>query len=117
MSLITRMRKQDAVYWPKTDPDKFGKPGVGVAVAVKVRWEDKHEKFMNAEGDEQISNSVVYVPEVSAGVEMEQGDYLWLGVIGSAPADPVADNAAHEIQKFEKLPDLKAKEFLRTAML
>lgn len=117
MSLIEDMRTQDAVHWAAGPPDKTGKPTVGHPTAVVVRWEDKHEKFMNPEGEEVVSNAVVYVPEVSNGVEMHEGDYLWLGVIGNEPENPVIDKDAHQIRKFEKLPDIEGEEFLRTAIL
>ena len=40
MSIITRMRKQDAVYWAYSGLDEFGQVEVGDPAEIKVRWED-----------------------------------------------------------------------------
>ena len=112
MGIISKINKMKAVYWPPGTVDAYGRPSMGTAVQLDVRWEDKHEQFLDANGEDQISNSVVYV---SADVAL--GGYLWLGELASKPADPKLDKDAYEIRKFEKLPNFKATEFLRTAML
>lgn len=113
MSIITRMRKQSAVYWPPTGADEYGHPTFGTAVAVSCRWEDKSEEFVDDKGERQVSNAVVYVDQ-----DMVPGGWLWLGSLGdeSDSGDPIA-SGAHEIRKFEKVPNLKATEHLRTVML
>ncbi len=44
MSLITRIRKQQAVYWAKKElPDAFGQPQYEDLVPMMVRWESSQE--------------------------------------------------------------------------
>jgi hypothetical protein len=112
MGIITKMRKQKAVYWPPSTYDAYGQPTMGTAVQIDCRWEDKSEQFLDANGQEQLSNAIVYVSQ-----DVALGGMLWLGLLASAPVNPKADDDAWEIRKFEKLPNLKASEFLRTVML
>lgn len=119
MSIIDRMRKQDGVYWAPVAQSKFGASTVAAPVQLtgKVRWEDKLQKVIGEDGEEILSHAEVYLPEVAAGVEAKVGGFLWLGLVGSAPADPRAHKQAHEIKAFAKMPDFKAKKFLRIAYL
>ena len=112
MGIISKMRKQTAVYWPPDSYDGFGQPVMGTAVEITCRWEDTHEQFLDKDGQEQTSSAKIYVSQ-----DVELGGYLWLGVIGSKPSNPKTDNDAWEIRKFENLPNLKATEFLKTAMV
>jgi len=112
MGIISKMRKQTAVYWPPGSVDAYGRPTQGTAVEISCRWEDVHEQFLSATGEEQTSNAIVYTSQ-----DVELGGYLWLGAIASKPAEPELDKNAYEIRKFEKLPNLKVSEFLRTAIL
>lgn len=112
MGIISKINKMKAVYWPPSGIDGYGRPTMGTAVQLDVRWEDAHEQFLDANGEDQTSNAVVYV---SADVAL--GGYLWLGELASKPSDPKLDRNAWEIRKYEKLPNFKATEFLRTAIL
>ncbi len=114
MGIIKTMRKQTAVYWPFVSINQFGEKAVGDPVQISVRWEDKNEEFLDMGGQIQMSNAVVYVDR-----DMVNGSILMLGVIADI-TDPVnikENDGAWEIRKFDKLPDLKAREFLRTAYL
>tara|TARA_R110000851_G_scaffold46656_6_gene113570 strand:+ start:798 stop:1136 length:339 start_codon:yes stop_codon:yes gene_type:complete len=112
MGIISKMRKQKAVYWSPSSYDGFGRPVMSTAVQITCRWEDVHEQFLDKEGQEQTSSSRVYVSQ-----DVELGGYLWLGDISGKPSDPLQDNNSWEIRKFENLPNLKATEFLKTAMV
>jgi len=112
MSVITKMRKQDAVYWAPGAYDAYGQPTMGSATAITCRWEEIAEQFLDSENQVQVSNARVYVSQT-----VELGGMLWLGVIGSAPANPRADNDAWEIRKYESIPNFKATEFLKSALL
>ena len=92
MSVITKMRKQTAVYWPPGTVDAYGRPTQGTAVEISCRWEDAHEQFLDATGEEQTSNARVYVSQ-----DVILGGYLWLGELASKPADPKLDKDAYEI--------------------
>ncbi len=114
MGIITRMRKQDAVYWPYASINQFGEKTVGDPVAIIVRWEDKSEEFLDIDGQIQMSNAVVYVDR-----DMVVGSILMLGVIADiTDSTNIKENdGAWEIRRFDKFPNLKVTEFLRTAYL
>lgn len=114
MSIIKTMRKQQAVYWPYIITDEFGVKQVGSPVLIKCRWEARNEEFLDAEGERQMSKAIVYVDR-----DTPNGGILMLGVLADI-TDPVnikENDGAWEIRRFDNLPDLKAKEFLKTAYL
>jgi hypothetical protein len=127
MSLITRMRRQNAIYWPPTVPDMWGAPGAGPLVElvrtpagnVRVRWEDTHELFIAADGTNATSRAKVFVPLLPDGTEVVPGGWLWLGDRADLTdeATPNANEGAYRIQGFEKKPNLRVTEFVRIAML
>ena len=122
MSLITRMLKQTAVYWPLANVesaggdafDDYGQPLFTDPLEISVRWEDKAEEFLNAEGTRILSNAVVYVDQ-----DVVVGGVLMLGELTDiTDADvPKENENAWEIRRFDKLPNIKVTEFLRTAFL
>lgn len=122
MSIITRMRKQTCVYWALAssdsageDFDDYGQPQWSEPVEISCRWEDVSEEFVDAKGDKQASRSIVYVDR-----NMRVGEVLMLGVSTDVvDGDNVLEKNADawEIRKFDKIPNLKASEFLRMAFL
>ena len=127
MSLITTMRRQDAIYWPPRRADDFGREGHGPPVELtllptvnyRVRWEDRIEEFMDAEGTTRTSRAVVYVPRLPDGSEVEVGGFLWLGARTDLTdeAEPMNNEGAYEVRRMDKFPDFHTREFLRTAYL
>ncbi len=121
MSIITRMLKQTAVYWALASGDDvsyddYGQPIVTIADPVEIdcRWEDVNEEFIAADGTKQVSRAVVYVSE-----DVAVGGILMLGT-----EDDITDSVnikenvgAYEVRKFDKLPNFRATEHLRTAYL
>jgi len=125
MSIITKMLRMDGVYWPPQGSDDNGQPVWGNPVALKVRWEASAVEFINPDGRAEMSKALVYV---SADVEV--GGVLWLAVTPTvangappplqqiAPSKQPYDNPdAAEVRRFDKLPDLKCRRFLRTAYI
>jgi hypothetical protein len=115
------MRKQTAVYWPLgtsesggTDIDGFGVPVLGTPVQIEVRWEDVTEQFLDKENNPQISRAKVYVDR-----DVDVGGVLMLGTLEDVLDETRAKNnvGAWEIRKFDKIPNLKATEYLRIAIL
>jgi hypothetical protein len=115
------MRKQSAVYWPLggidsggTDFDEYGVPQYSTPVQIRCRWVDTSEVFLNAMGEQQVSHAKVYVDRdvVVRGV-------LMLGTLADVTDvdDPKSNDNAWEIQRFEKLPNLRNTENLRTVFL
>lgn len=113
MGVIKKMRKQWAVWWPKGANDEFGTVAWGDPVEIKVRWEDREGKIISKQQEIVPSMSTVYVDR-----DMNIGDRLMLGRLDTnTPPNPMETRDAYEIQGWEKLPDFKAKQFLRIATL
>ena len=113
MSLLTRMRRQDAVYWEVNGYGDDGQPAFDPPREIRVRWEDVHEVFVDDQGNDIVSNSVVYV-----GEDLKTQSMLWLGKLTDLDSDiPHENEKAYAIRKFEKIPNLKASDFLRIAVL
>lgn len=129
MGIISKMRRQNAIYWPPAVVDDFGKESHGTLVELvlvphgggnyRVRWQDKNEEYLDAEGTTRHSNAVVYAPVLPNSGEVEVGGFLWLGdrAALTSETEPRSNTGAHEIRRFDKLPNLKATEYLRTAYL
>ena len=113
MSLIKRMRKQFAVLWIKTGSDEFGAFTYDEPVEVKCRWDDCSTEYRDEKVDKAMSKSTVY-PEV----EVKIGDKMKVGELDSNTVlNPLDDDTALEVMGFEKIPNLKAKEFLLIAYM
>ncbi len=114
MGIIKTMRRQNAIYWAFVSIDQFGEKSVGSPVQILVRWDDKVEEFLDFEGERKLSNAVVYV-----GQDMSLGGILMLGTLADiTDSVNIKENAgAWEIRRFDKIPNLKASEFLRIAYL
>lgn len=115
MSIITRMLIQDAVYWPPDELDDNGQPTYGDPQEIRVRWEDRAEQFVQWEtGGTALSRSVVYT-----SVDVEVRGVLLLGELSSGVVqdNPKSNEGAWEIRRFDKLPNLRGSEYLRTAYL
>ncbi len=118
MSIITRMLKQKAVYWPFASIDSFGKKVVGSPVQIKVRWEDVSEEFLDGKGERQLSNALVYVDrDVTVGGILMLGTSADVDASGFDTVNIKENDGAWEIRRFDKLPDLKARRYLRSAYL
>lgn len=114
MSLLSRMRKQYAVYWAPGGIGPDGATTFEEPVELRVRWEDSQEQFVNREGDVKVSKSKVYTEN-----NLEISGYLWKGNLEDLtdPSDPLGNEDAYEIQSVSEIPDMKAKRFLRIAWL
>jgi len=141
MSLISKMRKQNAIYWPPAAADGFGRLTAGALVELvqtetgnfRVRWEDVAKEFVagssltlgtpaslgDTSGTVQTSEALVYVPRLPSGAEIQVGGFLWLGNRAdlTSESDPRANAGAHQIKRVDKLPNLKNSEYLRTCYL
>ncbi len=124
MSLISRMITygQKAVYWALlgtdsagvVDYDDYGQPQHTDPVEINCRWEEITIEFLDAQGTRQLSNARVYV-----GQDVDIGGVLMLGELADVTDEnnPKENDDAWEIRRFEKLPNLKNTQFLRTAYL
>ena len=128
MGILSKMRKQNAIYWPPAEADDFGKMSHGPLVELilipggknyRVRWEERIDEFLDAKGTTALSSAVVYVPKLPDGSEIVVGGYLWLGDRSDLidEAEPRNNPNAYEILRADTLPNFKASDYLRTAYL
>jgi hypothetical protein len=120
MGIISRMRRQKAVYWePATRSDgammldNYGDPIYLAPVEIDCRWDDAAQEFSTPEGETTVSNSIVYPDR-----ELKIKGLLLETVLDAVerPLNPVAEGA-REIRQTGKTPNLRATETLYTAWL
>lgn len=116
MGIITRMRKQTAVYWaPRAERDVYGRLQFEDPVEVDCRWEDVSEEFVDQNGARQVSRARVYVDR-----DMEIGSLLMLGELTdelSNLQDPHTYDGVWSVRSFQKTPNLRNTETLRMALV
>lgn len=115
MSFITKIRRGTAVYWEATGNDGFGGKVFADAIEIDCRWDDSQIMFIDDQGKEVASKSVVYV-----GIDMTNGDYLKscaLADLNDPSDDPQTVDDAREVKSFNKIPNLKYTEYLRIVYL
>lgn len=114
MSIITRMRRQFAVYWERSaNPDEFGRYTFEEPVEIECRWDDASVEFRDSQGQKVLSKSIAYVDR-----NMKIGDFLKEGEMSSNEvSDPTEDDSAFEIQRCDRNPNIKATETLRTCYM
>ena len=114
MSIITSMRRQTAIYWALSSIDNYGRPTWSAPIEIECRWEDVHEEYIDAHMQRQLSSAIVYVDR-----DMEVGSMLKLGDLDSGidQDNPRDNDDTWEIRRFDKLPNLKNSEYLRTAIV
>ena len=83
MSLLTRMRIHDAVYWAPASFDGYDET-LGSPVQVKCRWDEISEEYLNVADEKVVSKAVIY-PNMTP----EYGGYFWKGALSGVPSgDP-----------------------------
>lgn len=109
-----RVMNQDAVYWEILGYNPAGEPVFDDPIEIKCWWQDIHEVFIDAKGNDVVSNSMVIVDR-----DLIEESFLWLGTIENldSQVDPSANKKAYSIRKFGKTPDRKARKFLRQVWL
>ena len=110
MTYLTRNLRQAVTYWAYSGIDGWGAVTYAAPVAITGRWEDKQVLFRDAEGQEVLSNAIVYV---SQAVIIK--GYLYLGT--SVAVNPLDVSGAKEIRNYDITPNLKATAYLRKAWL
>jgi hypothetical protein len=125
MSVITKVLRAKAVYWPPIEVDcfednsrvdDFGRVVLDCApVEILVRWEDIQEDVKTEDGTTTEAKSKVMVSQ-----DVEVGGYLRLGPLTEIPndlEDPRTLEDVFEVIKFDKIPNFRYTEFLRVAYL
>lgn len=118
MSILQDACTDPAVYWaPTGGTDEQGNPTYSEPVQIYTFWMDVNEVFTTPRGQQLTSKAKVFVL-----VDLETEGVLWHGRLANAssltkPFDNVRP-FAHEIQRFDKMPDgIDQEDFVRTAWL
>lgn len=96
--------KQNITLWKKTGHDAFGGAIFDTPICFKGKWEDEDGLFVNQAGEEQRTDSIVWV-----SCDVEVGDYLYHGQ--STVLDPTAVVDASEIRETIKIPGWKSNQW------
>lgn len=113
MSIITRMRRQKAVYWERGEVNQYGQFSFQVPVEIDCRWEDGTGEAPTPQTQGEVYSSRVYVDRI-----MNLGDALRYGELDSdTPDDPSEDSLAKIVRRFDQIPNLRATETLYIAFL
>lgn len=93
------MYLQQATYWA---PAGFGAEGevFSAPATILCRWEDIAELFLNYQGEQVTSRSIVYTE-----TRLTINGYLFLGI--SAAANPAVVTNAFKIRQSLAIPDLR----------
>src|SRR5262245_51467236 len=108
--MLTYAYKDTITYWAPGTADGFGGRNWPAPIQLCARWEDRNETVMNQQGDEIVSQAVVFVLQDVA----IQG-WMYRGI--SAQVDPTAQPGASEIRALVKVPDLRRNSWERRAIL
>lgn len=109
---------QDAAYWPPASVnDGYGGITYGMVQLIKCRWQDVQTVMRDAQGDEFVTDAVVY-----PNTEVVEGGLLALGdfsgdLDSSGDLDHLTIPGAREIRKVNQSPERLTGRILFKAML
>lgn len=123
MRIIKKMCKQDAVLWAVTVgpdgsiiPDGYGQPTYGQPKQIKCYWKDEVGLYISAAGENRQSQSIVFVLQ-----DIGVGSILFKGTLAAVPLNlrnkPKSVLKAFKVQRFDVIPTLDGKQFVRKAFL
>lgn len=117
---LAKFLNQKAVYWANPINDGFGGITYDSPVEVSVRWTVKQERFLASEGSPLVDN--VLEELLSRVVVLAESDFelkgkMKLGLLIDLDSDQLPDNDSMTIMGFEKIPTIKADQFLRKVYL
>lgn len=100
-----------ATVWAHTDVDAYGNNIYALPTKQAVRWNDEQVKFVNAEGDETTSRSVIVL-----SVSVATQDYIALGDLTHITT-PSRDIGAYEVQGYSRLTNLRGSQNIMKAFI
>lgn len=126
-SIIEKMKKQKCVFWAYSGSNRHGSSQTyAEPVLMRCRWEDVSEEFKTSTGETVVSQSRVFLSEGADDAALVVKGAVMLVPTATTSLDelttldrvnPLRNKGAWTIRGFSKVPDLKAKNFLRIAML
>lgn len=105
MNIRSRRMKTQATYWPPAGADVEGKVSAGAAELVLVRWQEKADVFVDAQGKEEISTAIVYVNQL-----VEPDGFMVRGDESAETPETLA--SARLIKAVQESPSLDGSETL-----
>ena len=110
--VIQKFTVQDAIYWASPQPDGFGGFTYGDPQEIKVRWEDKTQVVIGADGKEVTSGA-----ELLVNLDLDLESRVMLGSLDDVGSDDTPEGlGAREIVRFEKIPMvMQTNDFVRKA--
>lgn len=111
MTMMSRRLKATITHWPNNGSDGYGGFTWGTPVVLKGRWEEVAVAFKTPNGDDAISNSIVFVPS-----DVTPGDYLAEGDL-TATADPTTITDTWEVRQYHRNTDLRNLNTTRKAFM
>jgi len=106
----TKYFLHDVTHWTVTGSDGFGGFLYSAPVLYKGRWEDTAVQFRTSKGEEETSNTVVYLP-----IAVDIGDYLIEGD-QTAITNPTTIDG-HRVRQRHSTTDLRDMSVLHKAFL
>ncbi len=103
---------QKAVLWANADQDSdYGEAQVSAADEIDVRWNDTQSGGTDAQG-----TKVTLSAEVIVDRDITVGSVMWLGTLAAYNALGTVPTL-HHVVSFDKVPDLKGRNFHRSVSL
>ena len=110
---IKKFLKQKAVYWGAPVPNGFGGFSYADPIEIAVRWTDKQELFLNYNGEQVLSRAKLMLDQ-----DVEVRGMIALITLAALDTGQLPeDNGGLEIRSFQKMPDVRAKQFVRQVWL
>ena len=105
----TANRHQKAVLWAANGYDTYADIKVSAAVEILVRWEEKQQEILDAQGNSITIEAIVVVNQ-----DIIVGSIMSLGAKVDLATPPVGLN---QVVTFDKTPDIKGRKYRRVVSL
>lgn len=106
---------QTAVYWSSPSASGYGGYTYSTPSEIDCRWEKKQILYIDINGQEKLSNAIVYVNQ-----DLDVNGYLYLGEeadLDSSHDNPQIIDNVFRIEAFKKVPNIQGSQYLRKAYL
>lgn len=115
---IKKFLKQKAVYWGAPVSNGFGGFTYADPVEISVRWTDVHELILDMTIGIPRGEQIVSKAKLMLDQDVEVGGMIALTtMLELSSSQAPGDNAAYVIKSFQKMPDVRAKQYVRQAWL